>query len=284
MSSDGTPDIPTIRCGEAIARLRCRKGWSRATLVKKLLDVLEPDDSLRDAISEAWLARIENGRTVKLPRPTIEALCLALECEPQERWEVLLQADRNLFVNREGDLPAETHLFIRAMAEVLENPRIVALFARLRHNRPIPQSGVLELCRSILATLNIPEDKLSTVLSQPLWYQLALQRQFLRDAFAPLRLGVMRGSYASATVLMEEEIDEHFVRLSTQSLSDEFQSISIDSQPILSGRVILSLGELEFCTHFNDQGVATITNIPSRLLTSLDGPDLVIEILKNREM
>jgi hypothetical protein len=83
---------------------------------------------------------------------------------------------------------------------------------------------------------------------------------------------------------MEEEIDEHFVRLSTQSLSDEFQSISIDSQPILSGRVILSLGELEFCTHFNDQGVATITNIPSRLLTSLDGPDLVIEILKNREM
>jgi hypothetical protein len=61
-----------------------------------LYDELTPDDPSYDSVSETWLARLENGRMVKVPRTTVEALCRALRCTPQQRAWVLLCADRNV--------------------------------------------------------------------------------------------------------------------------------------------------------------------------------------------
>ena len=94
MATDGTPEPAAKRCGEAIARLRTARRWSRAHLVIRLYDELTPDDPSYDSISETWLARLENGRMVKVPRQTVEALCRALRCTPRERAHVLLHADR----------------------------------------------------------------------------------------------------------------------------------------------------------------------------------------------
>jgi transcriptional regulator with XRE-family HTH domain len=94
MATDGTPEPAAKRCGEAIARLRTARRWSRAHLVIRLYDELSPDDPSYDSISETWLARLENGRMVKVPRQTVEALCRALHCTPRERAHVLLHADR----------------------------------------------------------------------------------------------------------------------------------------------------------------------------------------------
>lgn len=99
MATDGTPEMAAKRCGEAIARLRTSRRWSRAQLVIRLYDQLTPDDPNYESISETWLARLENGRMVKVPRQTVEALCRALRCTPQERAWVLLSADRNVLAD-----------------------------------------------------------------------------------------------------------------------------------------------------------------------------------------
>ena len=36
MATDGTPEFAAKRCGEAIARLRTLRGWSRAQLIIRL--------------------------------------------------------------------------------------------------------------------------------------------------------------------------------------------------------------------------------------------------------
>ena len=96
MATDGTPEAAAKRCGEEIARLRTYRRWSRAQLVIRLYDELATDDPNYDSISETWLARLENGRMVKVPRQTIEALCRALRCTARERATLLLHADRNV--------------------------------------------------------------------------------------------------------------------------------------------------------------------------------------------
>ena len=102
MATDGTPEFAAKRCGEAIARLRTLRGWSRAQLIIRLYNELPPEDPNYDSISETWLARLENGRMVKVQRQTVEALCRALRCSPQERAWVLLYADRNVLVDAES--------------------------------------------------------------------------------------------------------------------------------------------------------------------------------------
>ena len=74
MASDGTPELAAIRCGEAIARLRTLRGWTRTQLLTRLLRELSPSDPYYESVSETWLARLENGRMVKVPRQTVEAL------------------------------------------------------------------------------------------------------------------------------------------------------------------------------------------------------------------
>jgi transcriptional regulator with XRE-family HTH domain len=102
MATDGTPEFAAKRCGEAIARLRTLRGWSRAQLIIRLYNELPPEDPNYDSISETWLARLENGRMVKVQRQTVEALCRALRCSSQERAWVLLYADRNVLVDAES--------------------------------------------------------------------------------------------------------------------------------------------------------------------------------------
>src|SRR5258708_33898798 len=92
MATDGTAEMAAKRCGDAIARLRTMRRWSRAQLVIRLYDELSPDDPNYGSISETWLARLENGRMVKAPRGPIEALPRALRASPQEHAPLLLVA------------------------------------------------------------------------------------------------------------------------------------------------------------------------------------------------
>ena len=95
MAADGTPEPAIRRCGAAIARLRTLRGWSRAKLIARLYDQIDPTNPAYDRISIAWLARLEGGRVVKLSRAMLDALCRALDCAPHERTRLLMFADRN---------------------------------------------------------------------------------------------------------------------------------------------------------------------------------------------
>jgi DNA-binding Xre family transcriptional regulator len=67
--------------------------------VIRLFDELAADDPNYNSISETWLARLENGRMVKVPRQTVDAICRALRCTPQERALVLVHADRSVLTD-----------------------------------------------------------------------------------------------------------------------------------------------------------------------------------------
>lgn len=125
MATDGTPEPAAKRCGEAIARLRTARRWSRAQFLIRLFDELSPDDPNYDSISETWLARLENGRMVKVPRQTIEALCRALRCTPQERAWVLLHADRSLFTDHEHEPTPAGELLTYVMDQLYTEAREV---------------------------------------------------------------------------------------------------------------------------------------------------------------
>lgn len=91
-------ELSTRRFGEAVARLRTKREWSRAKLIARLLDEIDQDDPDYGSISETWLSRLENGKMVKLTRGTVEAVSTALGCSTDEKAHLLLCADRNVLV------------------------------------------------------------------------------------------------------------------------------------------------------------------------------------------
>ena len=153
MATDGTPEPAAKRCGEAIARLRTARRWSRAQFLIRLFDELSPDDPNYDSISETWLARLENGRMVKVPRQTIEALCRALRCTPQERAWVLLHADRSLFTDHDHEPTPAGELLTYVMDQLYTEAREV--LNGLVGQRPASALDEAELLEVTAAALDV---------------------------------------------------------------------------------------------------------------------------------
>ena len=151
MAADGTPEPAIRRCGAAIARLRTLRGWSRAKLIARLYDQIDPTAPVYDRISVAWLARLEQGRVVKLPRAMLDALCRALECTPHERVQLLLLADRNT-LGCAGRAPTPAALAIAYTAAQLYH-EAHATISELIGSRPPDAIGDLELLEIAAASL-----------------------------------------------------------------------------------------------------------------------------------
>lgn len=154
MAADGTPEPAAKRCGEAIARIRTLRRWSRAQLVVRLYNEITPEDPSYESISETWLARLENGRMVKVPRQTIEALCRALRCSPQERAWVLLCADRSVLAEHDAEPNPVAELLTYTM-ERLYSEAHEALAAMMAERRAVAldEQEMLEVTAAALETL-----------------------------------------------------------------------------------------------------------------------------------
>ncbi len=154
MAADGTPEPAAKRCGEAIARLRTLRRWSRAQLVVRLYNEISPDDPNYDSISETWLARLENGRMVKVPRQTIEALCRALRCSSQERAWVLLCADRSVVATRDEEPSPVAELLTYAMERLYaEAHESLAAMIGARPADALDEQELFELTAAALETV-----------------------------------------------------------------------------------------------------------------------------------
>ncbi|MGO8949132.1 MAG: helix-turn-helix domain-containing protein [Ktedonobacterales bacterium] len=153
MATDGTPEPAAKRCGEAIARLRTLRRWSRAQLVIRLYDELAPDDPSYNSISETWLARLENGRMVKVPRQTVEALCRALRCTPQERSTVLLYADRSVLARHDSDPDAIAEVLTYVLDRLYHEASDV--FAAMIGERPSTTLDETELLQMTATALDL---------------------------------------------------------------------------------------------------------------------------------
>lgn len=144
--ADGTPEMAVKQCGEEIARLRSARGWSRTRLVVRLLRELESDEELCEGLSEAWLARLENGRMVKLPRPTLEALCRALACTERERARLLLLADRNVLCHAAACPDPVAEVLTYAMSQLHDEAgALLQTLIGQRRTADLTDAEVLEL-------------------------------------------------------------------------------------------------------------------------------------------
>jgi hypothetical protein len=99
----------------------------------------------------AWLARLENGRIVKVARPTLEALCRALCCTPRERAWLLLHADRNVLASA-SDAPTQTAELLTYAMDQLQRDAGEMLAARLgsRQASALDPIELLELAAAAL--------------------------------------------------------------------------------------------------------------------------------------
>lgn len=151
MAADGTPEPAAQRCGTAVARLRTLRNLSRAQLVARLHDQIDLADHTYERISVAWLARLENGRIVKVARPTIEALCRALRCTPRERAWLLLHTDRNVLAGA-ADEPTETAALLTYAIDQLHREARETLAALLGSRRAcaLSELEILELTATAL--------------------------------------------------------------------------------------------------------------------------------------
>jgi transcriptional regulator with XRE-family HTH domain len=146
MAADGTPEPAALRCGAAVARLRTLRNLSRAQLLARLYDQIDPADPTYERISPSWLARLENGRIVKVARPTVEALCRALGCTPRERAWLLLQADRNVLASPGGGPSQIAELLTYAIDQLQrDTPAILASVLGSRRACALSDLEILEL-------------------------------------------------------------------------------------------------------------------------------------------
>jgi transcriptional regulator with XRE-family HTH domain len=154
MAADGTPEPAAQRCGAAVARLRTLRNLSRAQLLARLYDQIDPADRTYERISVAWLARLENGRIVKVARPTVEALCRALCCTPRERAWLLLHADRNVLAGAD-DQPPQTAELLTYVIDHLhrEAHEILAVLLGSRQACTLSELELLDLTATALGTV-----------------------------------------------------------------------------------------------------------------------------------
>jgi transcriptional regulator with XRE-family HTH domain len=131
--------------GEAIARLRVRKGWSRPQLVQALCREFDKTAYEKNYPSEQTIHRIETGQVVKLSRQLIDALIQVLECDSRERAKLLLLADRNPIVGIRVDR-AVMEEFLYLIDEVYRD--FCVTIENLSANQPVnklPQPVVREI-------------------------------------------------------------------------------------------------------------------------------------------
>ncbi len=151
MAADGTPEPAAQRCGAAVARLRTLRNLSRAQLIARLYDQIDPADHACEHVSVTWLARLENGRMVKVARPMVEALCRALRCTPRERAWLLLHADRSVLASA-GDESAQTAELLTYAIDQLHRDahEILATLLGARRACELDELELLELTATAL--------------------------------------------------------------------------------------------------------------------------------------
>lgn len=145
--TDKVAERSVQQCGELIARLRTARDWSRSKLIARLYREIDPDDPMCSVLSEAWLARLENGRMVKVPRSLLEALCRALRCSSYERVRVLMSADRNvLSIEDDADGEGVAALLSYAMEQLYrEAPDILTSLLADRQAVALHEVELLEI-------------------------------------------------------------------------------------------------------------------------------------------
>jgi hypothetical protein len=144
-------------------------------------------------------------------------------------------------------------------------------YTMVQHLVAAERQGVLQHVQ-----LNPPPARLQLPLTR-------ITRALLRVAFpapsAPFAaVGATRGDTPIDMVLdAQEETDPQFVISVRRSKARSWQ-VHVSITPPVVGWLLLTLGEAQFRTRFNAQGVAVAADVPAALLVAADGPDMSVSL------
>jgi hypothetical protein len=97
----------------------------------------------------------------------------------------------------------------------------------------------------------------------------------------PAQYGSWRGEEQGALqVLDEEEVEESYrLSMSVEAQDSDHYALSVSLEPLPeAAKLIVTIGEREYQALFDEDQQAVIRDIPSELIVSSDGPDLIIHI------
>jgi transcriptional regulator with XRE-family HTH domain len=146
-----SPRMRSQRWGQIIRKLREKKEWSRTVLLGRYMQRLEARKgeafNHHDVPLESWLSRAENGRNVTTTRENIEVLCEALECSPEQRWEILDAAGLNPFADTNGEMTDEDKFFQRTLTLLSDSRRARRVLEHyaLKHENALRAGGENDL-------------------------------------------------------------------------------------------------------------------------------------------
>jgi transcriptional regulator with XRE-family HTH domain len=130
--------------GAAVARLRERKKFSRPRLALCIHDILIRENIESSSMGESWIARLESGKTARISRQMLEAICQALGCSTRERIHLFLLADRNPFQSDDGDLEDIGVMLHYAIDTLYRDAR--TMLSRVLMDKPVAQLNDEEIC------------------------------------------------------------------------------------------------------------------------------------------
>jgi hypothetical protein len=157
MAGNGSPEPAAILLGQTIARLRSKRNWSRATLVRKIYGKLSEEDEL--VINEESLKDLEEGAKVKIPRRLIDILMNGLECTPAERLEILVAADRNILNDGTTGSSRESDFFHRILQDIYYNPIARVMLNSLLEGQEVQNLNPKEMIHILSSIVELSDDK-----------------------------------------------------------------------------------------------------------------------------
>ena len=157
MAGNGSPEPAAILLGQTIARLRSKRNWSRAILLRKIYGKLSEEDEL--AITEESLKDLEEGAKVKIPRRLVDILMNGLECTPAERLEILVAADRNILNDGTAASAQESDFFHRFIQEIYYNPIARTMLNSLLEGQEVQSLNIKEMIHILSSIVELSDDK-----------------------------------------------------------------------------------------------------------------------------
>jgi len=114
------------------------------------------------------MARLENGRMVKVSRQVIEAICQALDCTADQRARLLACADRNVLADKDGQVNSVAEVILRIGAHMYDNATVVAMIHALladRHASMLEEAELNEILSEIVKIIVPSGETMTRIIS-----------------------------------------------------------------------------------------------------------------------
>lgn len=129
---------------------------------------------------------------------------------------------------------------------------------------------------SLHSVFILPNDKKKNTFS--LRPTFVLSRSYLLQTFPQFQMGFTRDADAFELSLADQDIHHYDMHVTVSPIDDETCQLTITTQPVAKGHVIVSVGDFVVRALIDERGVASLPDFPLKFLRESDGPDLIVKL------